>query len=772
MSLFSRFRKAPPPPSAVEKPVENVPSAPAVSAQDTALRTAQEEEALKMAIAGGDCAALARLAIDGASTRTRQQAAEAIEDPEQIRGLLRHARGGNDKNVYKILSRKRDALLAREREAEQLKSQIDAASAAIERHSRRTYDPLFAPALDQLENRWQAVAAHAAPETVRITQQAIDRAREVIAQHLREVAAKAAREQVAANEAAAAQKEREERQASETLAAAERARTLEEQRKAAGEKRDAEAQRLKQIGGLLRKAHGALASGSSRTAAGLRRAIEEKLAGAPALPSHLASQLKQLDAKLDELKDWKSFSVAPKRAELIERMEGLIGATMHPTALAGHIKDLQEQWRTLTKGAGENVESDWQRFHEAAQKAFQPCKAYFEEQDQVKNENLRERALLLERLVAFESRQNWDEPDWRTTITAVRESKQLWREHSPVDPVQGAELQAKFNELIASLQGRIDAEYARNAKQKKSLIERARALSTSPDSRAAIDEVKRLQEKWKSIGPVARDEDRTLWEAFREQCDAVFQKRQQESAERAAHFESNRTQASTLCEELEKIAALSGNELLDAARKLPELRASFDAIEELPKANARQLHDRFERAFVRCRKAVSQQQALDAERGWTDLLEAANHVRAYRLAVAHQADAAELEGLKQEARQRLDAAAGSPKRGLQVVRNAFAQPVGNDLAANESVLRMLCIRAEILTETPTPAADQRLRREYQVKRLSEGMGQGIETDPAELDTLTLEWLSTGPTEDAVYADLVERFKEARRRGLSSRSQEH
>lgn len=767
MSLFTRFKKAPPP-AVPEKPPE-IPAAkaPVPGAPDAALLAAQEEQTLKTAIAAGDTHTVARLVIEGSSTKLRQLAAEAIEAPVQIRQLIRDARGGKDKSVYKILTRKRDALLAQEREVEQLHAEINAVSAALERHSHRHFDPLFTPTLEQLELRWQAVAAQAEPGIAQGTRQAIDRAREVIAQHLRQIAAEAARELAAANAAALAQKQREQEQQAAAANAAERARILEEERKAQAEKSAAEAHALRQIGGLLRKAHGALAAGSSRTAAGLRRAIDEKLAAAPPLPAPLASQLRQLDEKLHELKDWKSFSVAPKRAELIERMEALIGATLHPSALAGQIKDLQEQWRTLSKGAAEDVEAEWQRFHDAAQKAYEPCRKYFEAQAQVKQENLRQRGMLFERLAAFEGKQNWQEPDWRTVVTVLREARQLWREHSPVDPAESEELQGKFNELTKALQGRVDVEYARNVKEKKSLIERARGLSASADSRKAIDEVKRLQENWKSVGPVSRDDDRKLWEEFRQQCDAVFQKRQQEFASHTAILETNKSQATGWCEELESIAGLADQELLGQVKKLPELRQAFDAIEELPRANARQLQDRFERAFERCQRAVTQLHARDAEQGWIGLLDAASSVRAYRLALARQVEATRLDALKQVAEDHFASATKWPRRGLDALKNALAQQGGGDLAANELALRTLCIRAEILTDTPTPAADQTLRREYQVKRLMESMGQGIKAEEGQIDALTIEWLDAGPTEEPTYLQLLERFKECRKKALLS-----
>jgi hypothetical protein len=745
------------------KPPETVaPKAPEPLAPEAALASAQEEQSLQAAIAAGDTQAIARLVIDGASTKIRQLAAEAIDDPAQIRQLIRDARGGKDKSVYKILTHKRDLLLAQEREVEHLHAEVAAAAAAIEKHSHRAFDPMFTPTLEQLESRWQAVAEHAAPDIAEKARQAIDRARETIAQHLRQIAAEAARQLAAANAATQAQLQREQDEKAAAAAATERAQVQEAEHKAETEKHDAEAKALRQIGGLVRKAHGALAAGSSKTAAGLRRGIEDKLAHAPALPAHLANQLRQLDEKLQELKDWKSFSVAPKRIELIERMESLIGATLHPTALAGHIKDLQEQWRTLSKGAGENGEAEWQRFHEAAQKAFQPCREFFEAQDKVKEENLRLRGLLFERLAAFEAQHNWEQPDWRNVITAVRESRQLWREHSPVDPVAAEELQGRFNALTAALQSRIDVEYARNVKEKKSLIERARALAGSAETRRAIDEVKRLQEQWKDIGPVSRDDDRKLWEEFRKHCDALFQKRQQEFATQHAALDSNKSQAVGLCEEVEKIAELSGQELLEGAKKLPDLRASFDAIEELPKANARQLQSRFERAFERCRKAVAQQHAREAEEGWAALLDASNAVRAHRLALVQ--DAADRDSLREAAEAQLTRPIKWPKRGLDVLKHALAQPGSTDLATSELALRTLCVRAEILTDSPTPSADQTLRREYQVKRLMQSMGQGIKSEEG-LDALTLEWLAVGPIEEGTYLQLLERFKSCRGKAL-------
>src|SRR6202041_2344956 len=105
---------------------------------------------------------------------------------------------------------------------------------------------------------------------------------------------------------------------------------------------------------------------------------------------------------------------------------------------------------------------------------------------------------------------------------------------SPVDRAAGKAQQRQFDALTANLQGRLDAAYVRNVNEKRLLVERAQRLVAAEDSRKAIDDAKALQQKWKEVGLTPRDEGQRLWEEFRQHCDAVFQKRQQEYAEHSA----------------------------------------------------------------------------------------------------------------------------------------------------------------------------------------------------------------------------------------------
>jgi Domain of Unknown Function (DUF349) len=724
----------------------------------------------------GDPQQVALLVVEGPSSRLRQLAAEAVEDPTQLRQLLKQVRN-KDKSVYKILKQKCDALNAEDRRAAEIASQVDALCASLERHSHRTFDALYTAAFEQLNTRWRSLTPQPAEDIERRAEQAIEGCREVIAAHLRQVARQAAehaaqlavdetreRAQQAAREAASAQADAEAQSRKEAAA------VREAEERAAAERRAEEEQLFRQIGGLIRKANGALNDGNTQRAAGVRRAIEEKLPNAPALPTYLTRHLQQLDDKLNELKQWKDYAVAPKRIELIEEMETLIGSTEEPTVLADRIKSLQQEWRTIGKGIVSDAPEEWERFQQAATAAYRPCREYFQAQAKLRRENLENRQAVLERLTAFETAQKEESTDWRLLASVLREAPREWRQYFPVDREAGRAIQGDFDASMGRLQARLDAWYERNVADKQSLIKRARQLLAHEDSREAIEGVKRLQILWKETGTAPRDQDQSLWSEFRELCDSVYQKRQQAHAEYTAALEANKIAAVALCEEAERVAASSGSALIEGGAKIPEWRTAFDALDEMPRTEARALHDRFERALDLCKAQMAQQHLRDAEQSFTNLFEAGRCVQAYEWAVARNAEAAERDTLKQAAETFIAGIEHWPKGGLQAIKEALAKAgslsdAGSE--AREKALRTLCVRCEIQSEMPTPPEDEALRREYQVQRLMQGMGQGSHADDGDWDAMMFEWIRIGAVSPAVHESLQERFMRCRARWLRS-----
>jgi hypothetical protein len=732
---------------------------------------AQLERALS---APGDPALLERLVLAGPSLRIRQQAAQRIEGREELNRLLR-ALQGKDKSVYRILKDKRDAIRAEARQATQRDTEIRAVSASLESLAAHPHDPLFEPAYQHFAARWTALEAQAQPWIRERTRAALARCRAVIdaeRQRRAEQAALAAREReleqqrgaerAAAEAEAAAEQLRRAAAATEAEAAAAHAAAELAQQQA--ERAAAETRVLDQLAALLARAHGALRGGRSGPAAGMRRALGEKLATAPALPPALARSLADLDARLGALREWKDYAVAPKRAELIAQMEALVGAGEPPAKLAARIRELRAQWKTISQGVITDADADWQRFNQAATQAYEPCRVHFEEQARERAANLERRRQLLDRLVKFEASQQGEHPDWRAIGAALREAPAEWRLLGPVDRETFKAIQAEFTAVVERLRARLAGWQAANSAAKAALAQRAQALLDHEDNRAAMDEVKSLQRQWQEIGPAERARERKLWEEFRGHCDAVFRKRDTLAAERSAGLQDNRARAVALCEALEALAAGSGAALLANPKNAPEWRAEFDAIGELPRADEQGLRRRFEQALKHCANLAARHRASERAQAWDRLLEAARRIHGHGWATAQGEDPAAREALRQEAEAFVAETAAWPKGGEAALAQAWQASA--DAGANEAALRLLCVRGEIHGERATPDEDQALRRSYQLQRLVKGMGRGEQEPAGDWESLALEWVRVGPVAPELYQALLARFI-----GIRARSSE-
>jgi hypothetical protein len=721
-----------------------------------------------------DPAELASLVMSP-SSRVRLAAAQRLEDPTTLRQLLKQVRE-RDKGVYKVLKEKCDALNAEARRAESQAAEVTALCASLEQHGQRSYDVHYAGVFEGLRRRWDSVTP--ASEWQVRARAAMERCEQVVAAHLADVREQAARQallresQRALEEAdERARRETEEAAAAEALKAAkareEEVAAQEAAARARAEVHEARERRLRRIEELLQGANELLTAGNTKAAAGRRRDIEEQRSAAGGeMPAALARQVRALDARLNELKHWKDFAVAPKRRELIAQMQTLIGTSEDPPALSKRIKLLQEEWRTMSKGIVSETGHDWEEFQRASQSAYEPCRKYFDEQAALRQGNLDKRREVFKRLMAFEAAQAGDAPDWRLIANVLREAPREWREHFPVEREAGRVLEKEFEAVMARLTARIDTWAAGNVAEKQALIRRAQLVASQADGREAADAVKRLQVLWKEVGFAPRDVEQTLWAEFRAACDAVFQKKQQAEDEHRAGLAANSVAAVTLCEEAERAAQLSGIELSREAQRMAEWRAAFEAIGELPRAEARSLRDRFERAIDTCRRRLQQQKDADAKQAYANLFEAGRRIRAVEWAILNGGAASERESLRQAAENFMAAVPAWPSGGAVVAKERLSTVESmppTDVPSRERALRMLCVRAEILKERATPAEDEPLRREYQVKRLMERMGQGRGAEEGDERAMVMEWLGIAAIEPRAHEELEARF----RRGLGS-----
>lgn len=422
-----------------------------------------------------------------------------------------------------------------------------------------------------------------------------------------------------------------------------------------------------------------------------------------------------IEEALKKLHDWYEFSSTPKKVALCERIEALSLEAPDINARADHIRTLREQWNTLCAA---NPEADPElraRFDRAATIAFAPCAAWYAQQRLIQDKNLQARQALCDALSAELKTTETNPPNttaaWKMLEQRERDARAQWKMHEPVRWPEAQPTQIQFTTLIAELRTQLDAERDSNANKKKTYITTATELLTKEPINTAIEEVKKLQLRWKEIGHTDPREDHLLWKNFRSAVDAVFARRQ-------------------------------------AAREADDLARKAEIKEAMARKTAEEENKlRRTQAVIELRKTAYETAHLlaIAESLWL----AGNPFDANALEITTlQANINTLEkknSLTSALRLRMD--------------NMLSDlmPTDAELEINTAQLQQLTLDLEILLDIPSPPALAQARMERKLAKLSAAL-QGARQIHHDKEMLEDAWLAPGPIRAEARAPLLARFQ--------------
>ncbi len=440
-------------------------------------------------------------------------------------------------------------------------------------------------------------------------------------------------------------------------------------------------------------------------------------------------QFIQLKARIQELRDWRGFAGVQHKEDLCQRMEALIALEIAPQEKAILIKQLQDEWKQLGPTGPDRAKALWQRFSEASERAYEPCREFNRQQSEIRQQNLAARQTICEQLQQFLQQTDWQAPEWPTVERAIKIAKEEWRRASPVERKAGRALKDQFDTLITELRAHLQEEYRRNIEQKQQLVDQAEALIDHDDLAEAIEQAKRLQQRWRAIGLTPRSANQKKWQAFRAACDAIFARRDESRHARQAAREAHKQQAEALCSEVEALSRLDDAPLAASNKQLQQAIETFSTLEGLPAA----LRRRFEEA---CNNHRQQLAGLARRSQAAQLGEALRKAR-----ICDALESSLLQGGAPDAAllaqwdssielptplaQRLETRLKLAEQGQSDPdRNHLQSRQGDSLARR----RLLCIQAEILAQLESPAEAKEARIKYQLERFNQGLA-GAEEPP-------------------------------------------
>jgi len=446
---------------------------------------------------------------------------------------------------------------------------------------------------------------------------------------------------------------------------------------------------------------------------------------APKLRQRFEQALRPLAARLSTVHDWQGFAIEPKKMELCVHMKALIGIDENAETLAAKIKSLQQEWKKLGPLPRARDQELWNEFKTAADEAFEPCKAAFALQAELRRENFKNRMQLIAQLKDYEQRMAWPHsgstpaeeeesgeaepgtaPDWRLVQKTLDTAREAFRNIKPVDQKGERKSQKAFRKICDRIYSHVKEEYGRNIALKEELVTRAQDLSEREDLQQAIDNAKRIQRGWKEIGMTPVSVDRKLWKKLRKACDAVFARLDEQRNQHSAEIDACIKQAEALRDQARALLDSDDEQRLHLKKDLSELKQQYRGI-ELPRGVQQRLGKDFQNFESRARDVVNDIRARLEQAQWQHLLD---KIKACALKTTDETTATSLWDKEGELPKGID---------TQALESFWRQGPGE---GNEEQLREACIALEIHGEIESPAEDKKARMNYQMKRLVEGMG--------------------------------------------------
>jgi hypothetical protein len=484
---------------------------------------------------------------------------------------------------------------------------------------------------------------------------------------------------------------------------------------------------------------------------------------------------------------------------LIEKLS--TGDENKPEEDARVIRQAQSTWKTL--GSHGHSQETWERFNNACQIAYEPCRTHFNIKTQERDRNLFEKQSLCERLEQFTDETNWENADWKNVYHFVHDIEKSWRNIGQTDRKHKKTVQQRFQAAMRVIETYLDEERHHNCRIRvhimgeveeiayhlQEVIDTQQGTISEPKSKMfienkigeAIEAIKKLQNQWQVTVPNNRRVEREFWRTFRNACDKVFNHRKQQQDIHKKEVQAYIEAKMALCEKVEKLAVSDRSTIENAITLLKIFKGDWQNINatwnQMPSNLRRKATEAIEGRFKKACSQVERQYQVHLatiQREQIDLLK----LKA-AFCVELEADGKTLSQEQNDEQywnttvqaawterpklQNTDWESAIEQR-FQLALAAAAHTGEQDISKEtEHDKEMLCIRMEILAGCESPPESTQTRLAYQVARLSAAISDGkrnSKTPQSEAKELEEHWCLSGAVASEKTPSFEQRFKTA------------
>lgn len=259
-----------------------------------------------------------------------------------------------------------------------------------------------------------------------------------------------------------------------------------------------------------------------------------------------------------ELKDLDLKKNLEAKIALCEKTEELLLETS-PIRTFKKLQKYHEEWKEIGPVPADKKDEIWDRFKTASDKINDSRREHYAKVEEEYQKNLQTKIALAEQAEELTGQSNDSIKEWNNNTNKVNELLKIWKSVGPVPHKQNNDIWNRFKSSLDNFFAnkkeyfdKLKEQQLNNYNLKVGLCVQAESMKTSTDWKKTTNDLIRLQNEWKLIGPVPKKNSDKVWKRFRAACDEFFQAKSAYFGNIQANEEDNLTKKRDLIQRLKE----------------------------------------------------------------------------------------------------------------------------------------------------------------------------------------------------------------------------
>ena len=229
-----------------------------------------------------------------------------------------------------------------------------------------------------------------------------------------------------------------------------------------------------------------------------------------------------------ELRDLDLKKNLEAKIELCEKTEELL-LEKSVTKAFKLLQKYHDEWKEIGPVPQDKKDEIWDRFKNATDKINQIRRDHYSKIQDEQQANYEAKVAICEKIENLLNENINSIGSWQKKSVEVNELFKVWKSVGPAQKKLNDEIWNRFKSSMDSFFAnkkeffsKLKEQQIDNYNRKLQFCIEAEALAESKEWKKATDQIKKLQEEWKKVGPVPKRHSDKIWKRFRSACDAFF----------------------------------------------------------------------------------------------------------------------------------------------------------------------------------------------------------------------------------------------------------